>query len=290
MNTERPWMTAIEMQFATLRLQRTFSAIPGLQPSVTDPVVTAWLPKATPFAWSADTCSAVWLASKTVPMDARWSMDLLPDGLAACWWWFAQPLPIGMEESSDDRSDLDTEHLSGILLGRNPSGLWICDCRMSDYGPMCTGLTAASEGATLSEIEHGRCIDAATGHTKKHARRSLELIRFVMAAGVWLNQRIAVITDGHIERHRRKQLAREYAVDVSNVRVVELRRTESAPRLGCNVDPIEWSCRWIVNGHWRNQYHPSSGKHELKYILPYVKGPEDKPLKIPSQTVYSVNR
>lgn len=53
---------------------------------------------------------------------------------------------------------------------------------------------------------------------------------------------------------------------------------------------IEWSHRWIVSGHWRNQWYPSSGTHELTYILPYVKGPDDKPLRISTAEVFVVNR
>ena len=113
---------------------------------------------------------------------------------------------------------------------------------------------------------------------------------FVVAALTWLSQRIIVTTDGHIERHRRKQLVRDYHLDVPpSVHVVQLRRAESheyaAPG---SHEQIDWSCRWVVGGHWRN--HAVKDGHKLMYILPYVKGPEDKPLRVPGHTVYSVSR
>lgn len=40
-------------------------------------------------------------------------------------------------------------------------------------------------------------------------------------------------------------------------------------------DGREYSCRWLVRGHWRKL---ASGK--LTWVKPYVKGPEDKPLRI----------
>jgi len=77
---------------------------------------------------------------------------------------------------------------------------------------------------------------------------------------------------------------------VREVKVVTLRRLETQPRPPGPGEPVDWSCRWIVDGHWRNQYHPSTGRHELTYINPFVKGPADKPLKVSSATVYAVNR
>ena len=95
-----------------------------------------------------------------------------------------------------------------------------------------------------------------------------------------------------MERHRRKQLSRENGVEIhSDVKVVQLRRYESESRPASDDGSTpDWTCRWIVNGHWRNQYHPSTGKHELKYILPYVKGPEDKPFKAPGERVFIAKR
>lgn len=38
--------------------------------------------------------------------------------------------------------------------------------------------------------------------------------------------------------------------------------------------------RWIVDGHWRNQWYPASETHRPRYIDAYVKGPEGAPLKL----------
>ena len=127
--------------------------------------------------------------------------------------------------------------------------------------------------------------------TEEDQTFALELMRFIAAAFVWLNQRIVQYSSGHVERHRRKQLEREHKGPApTDVKVIQLRRADPASA-GIVPGPqdVEWSCRWIVGGHWRNQAY-ANGEHKLIYILPYVKGPEDKPLKVPSHTVYSVSR
>ena len=48
---------------------------------------------------------------------------------------------------------------------------------------------------------------------------------------------------------------------------------------------VDWQYRWIVNAHWRNQWYPSERRHRTIMIGPFVKGPEDKPLRV-SEKVY----
>jgi hypothetical protein len=298
-DTKRPWMTALEMQFATLSLARRVMKLvdAGSAPkSVADEVIRRWLHRATAFAWSRDTTTATLLSSRSVPADARFHDDAMPDGIAAAWWWFDSPLPISMDNPIHDPDfGLDGTKVSALLIAKEADGLWIADCRMSNVGPIITGLVVVPLGVTIKEIAEGQSVDprtlAVSDNSDRSNRRSMELLRFVAAASVWLKQRVVSISSGHVERHRRKQLQREHGITVSDVKVIQLRRTEHEPHNPHgDSEPVEWSCRWIVNGHWRNQYHPSTGKHELKYILPYVKGPSDKPLKVPTHTVYSVNR
>lgn len=82
-----------------------------------------------------------------------------------------------------------------------------------------------------------------------------------------------------------KQLARQ-KLAMSMVRVVRLRRSEQ--RESDQSRNVDWSCKWVVDGHWRMQWFPSEGVHKPVYIDSYVKGPEDKPLKARPETVFSV--
>jgi len=97
-----------------------------------------------------------------------------------------------------------------------------------------------------------------------------------------LQQTIVTHAPGRPTRPVRRRCKR-YEFPERNVVVVRLRRPttptgdESEPR------PVEWSHRWLVGGHWRNQWFPSLGVHRQVFISPYVKGPSDKPL-IPRKT------
>ena len=52
-------------------------------------------------------------------------------------------------------------------------------------------------------------------------------------------------------------------------------RTEPASSSG-----RRYGVRWIVDGHWRNQWYPASEVHRPRWIDAYVKGPEGAPLQV----------
>jgi hypothetical protein len=70
--------------------------------------------------------------------------------------------------------------------------------------------------------------------------------------------------------------------------VVTLRRERSLNQhLGGVAD---YSCRFMVRGHWRNQWCPSLQSHRQTWIAPYVKGPPDKPFKPPGGRAFTFSR
>jgi hypothetical protein len=71
------------------------------------------------------------------------------------------------------------------------------------------------------------------------------------------------------------------------VRVIHLASLDGMQANECQRD-VEWSCRWMVRGHWRNQFYRSTGRREPLWITEYVKGPEGKPLKLPQATVVAL--
>lgn len=102
------------------------------------------------------------------------------------------------------------------------------------------------------------------------------------------------------ERHLRKRLVRsELWGDTPTIRVVTLRK----PRQKIGNDEareVAWSHRWIVNVRWRQQHYSSMGpayidgkwnpdSHRLVYVMPFVKGPADKPLVV-KKSVYRLAR
>ena len=249
--------------------------------SVSSPYVLKYLPHSTAFCWSREATTAVWLASKSLPLTARFQRELFPDGLRNCWWWLEWPLPIPMKDrhtfdATEFANQVDVQGVSALLLAYDDSGLLIiCDGRQTAVAPLMTGLLGVPPDASLQELLDGQAMDPQTGAlVETKLARGLDVLRFVMAASVWLQQRIVVMSGGHVERHRRKQLAREHDAPVpSDVKVIQLRRPESDTRIAAGApESVEWSCRWVVNGHWRNQIY-ANGRHELDlHHVPYAEG------------------
>lgn len=120
----------------------------------------------------------------------------------------------------------------------------------------------------------------------------------LLAAGLALaSQELLAAPAQPLERHARKRLvaARELPLPAEpTVRVVELRRRAvagPAPHGGREDQAaVEWSCQWLVRGHWRRQPYPSRGVVQPIWIHAYVKGPADKELRPPRATLFAVVR
>jgi len=87
--------------------------------------------------------------------------------------------------------------------------------------------------------------------------------------------------------YRREAQRRNWPV--KDVVVVELRRHTTKGEHDGENGGREYTHRWMVEGHWRNQWYPSMKKHRQKYIASYVKGPDDKPF-IDKGRVWNLDR
>lgn len=130
-----------------------------------------------------------------------------------------------------------------------------------------------------------------------HLKQAHDLSLFFAAGCLWLQQRVFTESIGHVERHAGKRIAREHDLPdrPRAVQIIELRRRDVAAVTTPDGSPPtegkrEFSCRWIVNGFWRNQFYPSKNEHRPKWIAAFIKGPDDKPLRVPTHTVYTVTR
>ena len=71
------------------------------------------------------------------------------------------------------------------------------------------------------------------------------------------------------------------------VTVITLRRLKQAAESNREV---EWSHRWLVRGHWKNQWYPSIQRHRRIWIAPFIKGPEDKELILKDVRAFELRR
>lgn len=90
---------------------------------------------------------------------------------------------------------------------------------------------------------------------------------------------VAEQTEERVPRPERRRYARAGLAEPGPVRVLRLRRTvRDRAHQGGDVSGREYRHRWVVRGHWRNQWYPSVGTHRPKWIAPYLAGPDDAPL------------
>jgi hypothetical protein len=87
-----------------------------------------------------------------------------------------------------------------------------------------------------------------------------------------------------------KKRAERAARPTNGVKVVYLRKREYAdtPVQDGDAAGVEWSHRWIVDAHW-HRYHTKDGMIR-KWLLPYQKGPEDKPLVVKDKRLFAVTQ
>jgi hypothetical protein len=106
---------------------------------------------------------------------------------------------------------------------------------------------------------------------------------FILSLFAFMNQPFSTVDSRRLPRGERRRLQRETGLEDPKINVIALRRAKYAKGQSNGGLPEgssrEWTSRWIVKGHWRNQYYPSKQKNSALWIMPYVKGPEDKPLK-----------
>lgn len=117
------------------------------------------------------------------------------------------------------------------------------------------------------------------------------------AAGWWkliqttfrlMQQRIAAHHPERPDRPARREAKRAGIQGDRDIVVVRLRRERSEHH--GETGEANYSHRFIVSGHWRNQWYPSGQVHRQIWISPYVKGPEDAPLRMPPRKVYQWTR
>jgi len=132
---------------------------------------------------------------------------------------------------------------------------------------------AARQGGTVETVSE------AVLHMRK-----LPLCLFAL-----MQQTLVRTTEEKPQRTTRRRLAKaksplaDKLVKVVRLRHVVHRDDEHTPE----SRHVDWTHRWIVNGHWRMQ--PTKTGVKRIYIMPFVKGPEGKPLVL-KETVNVLER
>jgi len=281
------------------------------------------------FSFSGHALEAIKIASQSIPPDVELEGSNIP-GNGTGWWWFDPPLPIKTQKGCEllqgvlfglhvtvDKEEF--RHMARkvddeMFALDNPQNAWMdFSCWTVDEENQLQPSTTFSWkiGAPLSTLisKVGKAYEEYYGVGPREWEGSdirigkeptlhavEEIARFYLAASVWMAQDIIEAVPQRIRKvpvgASRSEKKR---VKTQHVKVIALRRKhfqETAdPSLPLGESTREWSCQWVVSGHWRNQpFGPGRTARRLVYINPFVKGPEDKPLKPAQKKVYAVMR
>lgn len=249
----------------------------------------AALRTATPYYWSQQIAESVVTSARSLPDDTALSLETYKANTAG-WYWFASPI-----------TSLDSEPVNAILwcVVDTPIEHKLFTAKRSIFlstfaywsGLLQPRLTVLiPELIPLSTLRAG---GVGEGSFENGFHRTLDspvpmIIKFMISALLWIDQKI-LITEPSKPNHTARHQARRYVLAAPDIQVVTLRRKEHSHD-STNTKEVEWTCQWVVSGHWRQQYYPSTGERRPLWITPYIKGPENKPLKPPSPKIFAVTR
>ena len=235
------------------------------------------------YYWSPELCRVLEGAAAQIP-DFTLTPDLLPtpSGFVI----FDKPLVNGWSADLPlegltwiKMTDMDRRGASGVaffalISGRSiPYAMPTVDI-FWDYGKSSQDLLTLARKSKTSDPEF------------------FGLLQIFGTMLLFLKQEILVSPETTVNRALRRRMETDTRLKLEPVvRVIELRRrVYSSHPASEHTGATEFACQWMVRGHWRQQWYPSLNRHQPKWIMPYVKGPEDKPLKPPSATVFAVVR
>lgn len=103
---------------------------------------------------------------------------------------------------------------------------------------------------------------------------SIGAFKIMLTVFSLIDQRIAIVHQHRPDRAVSRRMRRA-GLPIDLIQVIDLRQPVPSPTKprGTTVD---WARRWIIGGHW-HRYHTNEGV-VLRWVAPYVKGPEDRPL------------
>lgn len=230
------------------------------------------LEDAPPYFWSPSTCRLVYAARHNIP-DFVFTSDLLPDGGTgkSGFFWFSELCPgVPLRAISWLR-------VAGPGTDEPDSPATFCFLPWIQYGPEIGTFPyvyhLVQEGRLLSWDPNWKLSENGDGS-------------IITAALLFLRQHVMITNSAPAHRSVQRRMPDDRPAPL--IQIVRLRTAERVRQETAEHESPEWSCQWIVRGHWRQQWYPSKGRHQPKFVAPYIKGPEDKPLRTPKATVFAV--
>ncbi len=130
----------------------------------------------------------------------------------------------------------------------------------------------------------GGGIDFETGYAADEGQRQDHLYKGILSTWFLLTQPgVATETREVVASGKEQRKAKRAGTRVPSVRMVDLRRHERAaakPETEAEARSWQVSVRFMVRGHWKRQaYGPQRSLRKTIYVAPFLKGPDNAPLK-----------
>lgn len=101
-------------------------------------------------------------------------------------------------------------------------------------------------------------------------------LKWLFAAWNLMKQPLVGIENQGPTRQQLRQAQRSGETTPPTVRVIKLRTVSGEP--SNDTGRQAYQHRWMVRGHWRQQWYPSIKDHRPVRVTPHVKGPEGAPM------------
>jgi hypothetical protein len=238
------------------------------------------------YAVGQDCTTLINEASKSFPTDLLLTEDLIPG--PGGWIWFDQPI-LGVSNAENEGERLRAISWQRVHTGEDPGPErvpgeldypWIggiAFCAWFEHPIVLQVYPGALIPSGIALWPFGQRHSVNYTHTIEERRR----VAMIFAAFcIFVHQRLLVAGRQAASRGQRRRLENQKTQVIEPiVNVIELRVREYARSQNPEHRDVDWQVRWIVRGHLRNQWYPSLGIHQPKFVFPYPKGPKDKPLK-----------
>lgn len=186
-----------------------------------------------------------------------------------------EPTPANKPSTDDETADQAAEHILATLLP-NLERAPIPPSYIPPHGYEWCGLTPM-------EFTEMRGWPGGLSNTDSpvDTEHRVALQRTILATWLLMGQTLVRSDPVAAPRAARRRIERLDPVLDPTVRFIDLRRARTVSsdhpdesRKGTR----DYRHRWIVRGHWRNQWYPSRNDHRPIRIAPHLAGPEDMPL------------
>lgn len=164
-------------------------------------------------------------------------------------------------------------------------GVWVTfwahadDDELSDYKRVGTNLRNAHPNAVLTVV-HSFFMPYNSRAWLDTSEAAIEaaMTQWKVTQVLWRLGSQLVRTNEKASRGARRDAARYHNAH-DEITLITLRKSSERAH-EASGEEANYSCSFIVRGHWRKQWYPSIEAHRQKWINPYVKGDLDMPLKM----------